>query len=206
VAERPLFEVQLADLERGPKEVTWAIPDAWLKDCLRDTEAEPTGAPGEATLELTDTGGGVLVRGSLHVEIQMPCAETLDPAVYRVAPEVFLSLERSDVPEARVAKSSKSKRKAEPLKKKGGWEETPELVPEEAGSDTFSGESVVLDPFLREFILLDLPMVPLREDLRSGKAPAIAAPPQADQEQERPIDPRLMPLAAIRERLGLKKE
>lgn len=204
--ERPEFVVQLADLERGPKHFTWPMPMLWLTHCLGDTEAQPTDKVGSVDVELTKTGDSVLVRGKIEVQIQLPCAETLEPALYTLAPSVFLSLQRHDPPDERSHKSAKSKRNADAAKKKGGWEESPELGEKEAGTDTFSGETVVLDPFLREFILLDLPMVPLREDLRSGEGPAIPRPPQTDREQERPLDPRLMPLAAIRERLGFKKE
>ncbi|MBM4362314.1 MAG: hypothetical protein FJ104_06510 [Deltaproteobacteria bacterium] len=69
----------------------------------------------------------------------------------------------------------------------------------------------MLDPFVREFLLLELPLFPLREDLRSDETPAIEAPPEAPGSPERapgeaPLDPRLAPLLSLRARLGRKKE
>jgi uncharacterized protein len=97
-------------------------------------------------------------------------------------------------------------------KKKGDWSEDPELSEEEAALDTFSGEQIVLDDFLREFILLELPMFPVREDLRSESFEGSSAPPDGAQatgaspagsspEGERPLDPRLSPLADLKARL-----
>jgi uncharacterized protein len=93
-------------------------------------------------------------------------------------------------------------------KKKGEWSEDPELSEEEAALDTFSGDQIVLDDFLREFILLELPMFPVREDLRSESFEGSSAPPDGAQatgaslpEGERPLDPRLSPLADLKARL-----
>jgi uncharacterized protein len=95
---------------------------------------------------------------------------------------------------------------------KGDWSEDPELSEEEAALDTFSGDQIVLDDFLREFILLELPMFPVREDLRSESFEGSSAPPDGAQatgaslpgsspEGERPLDPRLSPLADLKARL-----
>ncbi len=93
-------------------------------------------------------------------------------------------------------------------KKKSDWEEDPELSEEDAASDTFSGDQVVLDDFLREFILLELPMFPVREDLRSESFEASSAHPSGAEateassaDGERPLDPRLSPLAELKARL-----
>ena len=63
-----------------------------------------------------------------------------------------------------------------------------------------------LDDFVREFILLDLPMFVVREDLRSAEDAAIAPRDEDRTEAERPIDPRLMPLAELASRLRQDKE
>ncbi len=106
---------------------------------------------------------------------------------------------------------------------KGGWSVDPELSAEEAARDTYSGEQVALDDFVREFILLELPMFPVREDLRSGAFDASsphpsgseAAQPETSSTEmsgegeepgaERPLDPRLSPLAELKARLEKKE-
>ena len=84
----------------------------------------------------------------------------------------------------------------------------------DAAQDTFDGEQIVLDPFLREFILLELPMFPVRQDLPSLPVEARASAPDfrpldpraPSQESETPLDPRLAPLAELKDRLAQKQK
>ncbi|HEV8550507.1 MAG TPA: hypothetical protein VGQ57_15790, partial [Polyangiaceae bacterium] len=91
--QTPAFVVRLADLERGPKEVTFTLTEAWLSQALADVSAVPL-APGTATVELMKTGGTVMVRGKARVSVTVPCVVTLDPLPFELAPEIFLELVR----------------------------------------------------------------------------------------------------------------
>jgi uncharacterized metal-binding protein YceD (DUF177 family) len=146
------------------------------------------------------------------VTISVPCARTLDPAIYHLKPEVFLMLAPAGSAEAGPPRRSREDRgggKGKKSGKKGGWDKDPELTEEEAASDTYSGDQIVLDRFLREFILLEVPMLPLREDLRgvpfeaNPPLPDAGASPQKDGEQ--PLDPRLSPLRDLKARLEKKE-
>jgi hypothetical protein len=76
------------------------------------------------------------------------------------------------------------------------------LSVEDAAQDHYSGEQIVLDEYIREAILLELPMVPLRSDLRDIDNPAIPRPPEeANNGTGNRIDPRLAPLAEFAGRL-----
>lgn len=86
------------------------------------------------------------------------------------------------------------------------WTADPELPTEDAAKDTYDGEKIVLDGFLREFILLELPMYPRRSDLPSDPTPASPPPSKETGEAEAPVDPRLLPLAAIASRLREQKK
>lgn len=199
--------VPLRDLEDGPKTLRQPISDTWLSQQLSDTDAAPAGqSDGSLDVTLTKSGRDVLVRGRLAVTVQVPCARTLDPAVYRVTPEVFLLLgpkaggaleagphrggksderggNRASGPRGAAARGTTGRhgggRGAQTPGKSGGsgWEEDSLLDEEDAARDTYSGEQVVLDDFLREFILLEIPMVPLREDLRKAPFEATPSPP-----------------------------
>jgi uncharacterized metal-binding protein YceD (DUF177 family) len=81
-----------------------------------------------------------------------------------------------------------------------------ELTEDDAAEDTYTGDQVVLDEFVREFLVLELPMMPVRSDLRSEARPAIpAAPdPSDDSDSCHGVDPRLRPLAEIASRLSKK--
>ncbi|MFO7178411.1 MAG: YceD family protein [Pseudomonadota bacterium] len=217
---RPEFAVPVADLARGEKSATWRIPTAWLKKALADTEAEPV-ADGELSVELSKSGADVMVRGHATVRVTVPCVVTLTPLTFDLNPEIFLLLspaspapapakvaparsagggrrpERDGRPKARGGKGEKSDLR--------GWAEDPELSPEQAARDTYDGETVVLDDFVREFIVLELPLYPRCPDLPSDETPAIA-PPSRESGEDKPIDPRLQPLAAIAKRLGEQKK
>jgi len=219
--------VPLRDLEDGPKTLRQPINDAWLSQQLSDTDVEPAGTgDGALDVTLTKSGREVLVRGRLQVTVQVPCARTLDPAVYRVSPEVFLLLgpkagaEGSPHLRARGeggAGRAPAGRARGGSKSSGGWDEDGLLGEEDAARDTYTGEQVVLDDFLREFILLEIPMVPLREDLRKAPFEATPSPPGSpsagDSSQDVPsvparpeeLDPRLSPLMALKARLEKKE-
>ncbi len=119
-------------------------------------------------------------------------------------------------------------------KRRGGeWSEDPELTDEAAATDTYAGDYLYLDGFIREFIVLEFPMFPLREDLRSDAARASSPLPSepgaslgvsdagpsdvgpsgargngagaTQLDREKPVDPRLSPLAELKARLEKKE-
>jgi uncharacterized metal-binding protein YceD (DUF177 family) len=213
--EHALFAVPLADLEYGDREIDEEIPIAWLSSALEGTEATPRGQPGHLELTVSKSGREVMVRGEARAAVTMPCARTLDPVPYDLRSEVFLLLApKAAAPVAHKAphgahKKQRSRAGSAPGPARREREEAARLTDEDAAHDTFEGDKVVLDRFVREFLLLELPMVPLREDLRSEATPAIERPPEAAHAPPArgdAIDPRLAPLAAIASRLRDKKE
>lgn len=203
-----MFAVPVADLERGPKRVQWSIPEPWLRGVLADTDAKSRGSDGVVELELTKNGREVLVRGRARVELEVRCVVTDDPLPWVVEPEVVLLLAPPAPTRGPRRDKSRARRGPETPRrgKRGGgrWGDDPELSEEDAGRDHFDGEQVVLDDYLRQFILLELPASPRRPDLPSAETPAI--PPAPEPENQARLDPRLVPLVAIKNRLVEKKE
>lgn len=221
VVSKPNFVVPLADLERGPHSVTWPIPVSWLEAALRGIEATPAGEPGVLSVNLSRNGSDVLVRGHAEVSVKMPCVVTLEPLLFTVRPQISLLL----APAASVspkAPASSGRRVKNPgtldrRPRKFGreaaesWQEAPELSLMDAARDTFEADRIELDEFLREFILLELPLYPRRSDLPSDQADATNSPPAPSTSAEagsspRPLDPRLAPLAELRDRLRQDKK
>ncbi|HVU06006.1 MAG TPA: hypothetical protein VHE30_29855 [Polyangiaceae bacterium] len=231
MADFPLFKVPLADLEYGDKDLDEPIPVEWLRSAFEGTEAVPNG-PGSLELTLSKSGREVMARGRARAEVTMPCARTLDPVVYPLESEVFLLLTPRSAaqPAARPERARKAGAAARPGKPGSGEKKGPTggkpgkpgkhgkgkdkdaedalLSDSDAARDTYDGENVVLDPFIKEFLVLELPMFPLREDLRSEDTPAIERPPEPVEGRSRgeALDPRLAPLADIAKRLREKKE
>jgi uncharacterized protein len=224
-----LFSVLVADLERSDRDLDEEIPVEWLAKAMEGTEARPRGTPGHLEVSVAKNGREVMVRGHARAAVTMPCARTLDPVDYDLDAEIFLLLapgapahagsgkapKKAKEPKAGAPKAGGAKDKtprAGSGSGKGGKKKDDEgavLADDEAAHDTYDGEKVVLDPFVREFLVLELPMVPLREDLRSEATPAIERPPErveAARSTRDGVDPRLAPLAAIASRLRDKKE
>lgn len=232
-----VYVVPLRDLDDGPKTLRQGVSDAWLTQQLADTDVRPVGAgDGVIDVTLTKNGRDVLVRGRLRVTVQVPCARTLDPAVYELSPEVFLLLgpkAGGDGPGHRGGRAHDGARgparsearapagRAQPArearnggKNAGGWDDDGLLDETDAARDTYSGDQIVLDEFLREFILLEIPMVPLRQDLRTAPFEATPSPPGSPSAGEssqnvlpeaEQLDPRLSPLIALKARLEQKE-
>ena len=204
------FVVSVADLENGPKEVSFTLSEAWLRDVLEPAGASPRG-PGSVTLELAKQGHEVMVRGHAQFSATLPCVVTLDPVDFDLRPEIFLMLEPGPAVRRGSETSGQKKRpgasKAPPdqrvpqRKRRSADAAEAELAgEEEAVKDTFQGDEIVLDDFVREFLILELPLYPRRPDLPSPEE-SIVSRPLAGPTGEPSIDPRLEPLAKIAERL-----
>lgn len=200
------FSIAVADLERDEQQRSWPIAHEWLEQALQNTEARPGELAGQLDIHAMKNGREFLVRGRLRVQVVLPCARTLDDAVYDLAPELFLVLHKA--PSAPQRPTRRERHQSPKAKRREEAEAL--LSDEDAAQDTFTGDHITLDPFVREQILLELPMFPLRSDLRSEQATAIR-PPSGNLEsgaavdREAEIDPRLAPLAEIAEKLNPRK-
>jgi uncharacterized metal-binding protein YceD (DUF177 family) len=221
---KALFVVPVADVERGPRTVSFTLDEAWLRETFEGTEATPRHA-GSATLELSKSGRDIMVRGRIEAAVTMPCVVTLDPLEIDLTPEIFLMLapapteptgragkgERKRAVAGATGKQAPAEARAPAPRKQKAHDEDEEgelLDAVSAARDTFEGSQIELDSFIREFLLLELPMFPRRSDLPSSPEPAIGprlVTPEPD-EQEHVVDPRLQPLAALRSRLRDSKE
>jgi uncharacterized metal-binding protein YceD (DUF177 family) len=217
---KAVFVVPLADIERGPRNLTFTLDEAWLREAFEDTDATPRG-PGSATVELSKSGKNVMVRGKVEAPITMSCVVTLDPLTIDLSPELFLMLapaasEASPKLAKKARAAAAGKDSGTPAEARGGTsrkrpskeeDDDGELLDEHAvAQDTFEGSQIELDSFFREFLVLELPMFPRRSDLPSSEGPAIGPPSAESDGQEPAIDPRLQPLAALRSRLRESKE
>jgi uncharacterized metal-binding protein YceD (DUF177 family) len=191
-----------------------------LKTVLSETEATAE-SDGKLEVELTKTGREVVIRGKAQVSVTIPCVVTLDPLAFELVPEVFLLLSPPGSAEDDRPRRKKLARRAESLETVAGATKAPrpgktqraagpetdlELSERTAALDTYDGEKIVLDEFIREFILLELPPYPRRSDLPSGQRPAIGPPTTGSETPSAPVDPRLLPLAQLKSRLSESKK
>jgi uncharacterized metal-binding protein YceD (DUF177 family) len=207
------FLIHVAEVERSSVQKEWPVTQAWLTEALAGTDASPGENPGRLTVSVSKSGRDYVVLGQVEVELVFPCARTLDPAAYVLRPQLTLLLRRSAAPVAqRQSRSARHQTRAQKQ------EADLELSDDDVSADTFTGDTIILDAFVREQLLLEFPMVPLRSDLRSAASAAIAPAPEipghsADdsggQPAQRPteetkLDPRLAPLLDIANELAAK--
>lgn len=199
-----LFSVPVRDLERSDQRRSWEIPPAWVNWALADSEARSDGAPGKLELYLKKTGREILVKGTARVGVSMPCARTLEPVAVALDAEILLLLSPGAAAPAGAPRAGKRQRgtggahgqSPRDLDADDGAAEL--LSAEEAARDEYSGDNVELDAFVREHLLLELPLFPVRSDLPFESDAATNTPPN---ESGAAPDPRLAPLAALASQL-----
>ena len=179
----PLISVSAHDIDAAGLGLDAELPPAWIDGELSDADVKAR-APGEVTARLSRTGDEIIVRGRVKAALMVPCARCTDPTALAVDTELTLLLQ----PVAPAGKGAKPKHHHKP-------DDEYELTAEEADVDSYDGETVVLDSFVREAILLEVPNFPLCSEGCPGIRPAAEPAPA---EAEPPLDPRLSPLAALR--------
>ena len=176
---RGAFVFPVHDLDRTGQNTDFPVPAAWLRGALEGCEMQPAGPDGRCHLHLTKTGNDVLVQGQLDVELVVACARCL--AGVKLRPHVELTLLLHPASES-------ASEAADPA--------------DEADVDTYEGEEVVLDRFVREAILLESPTFPLCSEACEGIRPASES---ASQIEGAATDPRLLPLLELAKRRNWKE-
>jgi uncharacterized protein len=203
----PLFTIPANDIDTAGYPVDAALPTDWLASELADAELTATHA-GHFTGRLSRTGLGtgnpneIVVRGRVRAELTTPCARCMDPAAVNVDTELTLLLKPAPSAAKGPPKADRKRANGNGKAPAKTEEEEYEFTSEEADFDLYDGETIVLDPFIREAILLEVPNFPLCSDACPGIRPV-------DLERAEPapaIDPRLAPLNALRERLAAAKK
>jgi uncharacterized protein len=190
MAPRAAFVVPVHDLDVDGRSVHFDLTAAWLRGALEGCEMQPAEAGGNLEAHLTKSGNDVLVQGQIDVELLIPCARCLRPVTLR--PHIELALLLYPVAE----KTSRS-RPPPGQKGKAQADDSTEFSEDDAGIDTYEGDEVVLDRFVREAILLESPIFPLCSEACEGIRPASESLPASGQAV---TDPRLLPLLELAKR------
>jgi DUF177 domain-containing protein len=179
----PAVDVQIDGLD-----IDVPLPEDWLRKALADSEVTPRADGGHLSGRLSRSGSDIVVRAKVVASVELACARCLDPAPIDVASELSLLLQPRPKSAGRGRASNRGGR--------GSGDEGYVFTAAEAQVDVYDGETVVLDGFVREAILLEVPNFPLCRDSCPGLQIA-AAEPLAE---ARAFDPRLAPLDAFRDK------
>jgi uncharacterized protein len=170
-----------ADIRIEGIAVDTPLPASWLGAKLSNTEVLAPEQDGRIRGRLSRSGtSDIVVRTRVTACLGVPCVRCLEPALVDVNADLSLLLLPAPRSKERGARDRKN-------------DEEHEFSADEATEDVYDGETVVLDPFVRELLLLEVPSFPLcRDDCPGLPIDADDTPPQA-------ADPRLAPWSAFRE-------
>ena len=210
-----LFAIAAADIDAAGRSIEADLPVDWLDKQLAECELKAS-APGHISVRLSRSGNEVVVRGKTRVLLEAPCGRCLSPAKLEVDGELALLLQPAKTPAPEASAADTRATKGTPAKGASGQgsakgkrpakeKDLPEyeFSSNEADADTYDGETVVLDDFVREAILLEIPIFPLCSEDCAGIRPASSD--VIDEGEEPRVDPRLAPLGAFRAVLAQSK-
>jgi uncharacterized protein len=181
-----LLAISANDIDAAGRAVDAELPLVWFKEELADADLQGH-APGRVQVRLSRSGNDIVVRGTVKAELHTPCARCTEPASVPIDTELSLLLQSAPGAHAKGHGHGHGKD-----------DEEYEFTSAEADVDTYDGETVILDAFIREAILLEVPNFPLCSEGCPGIAPA---PTDVQVAEEPHLDPRLAPLGALRDKL-----
>jgi uncharacterized protein len=196
------------DIRLEGVEVDVRLDSDWLSRELADAGVRarrgPPGHPhpgegGRVRGRLSRSGNDIVVRCQVTAAVEADCVRCLEPAKVDIDADLSLLLE----PSQEVTKKGR----------RDDDDEEHELSGDDADVDLYDGETVVLDPFVRETILLEMPNFPLCSEtcpgIRPAPGPGGSGPggPSGSGSVDGSfttrdaVDPRLAPLGAFRKKL-----
>ncbi|MEC7523097.1 MAG: DUF177 domain-containing protein [Myxococcota bacterium] len=175
--------LNVQDIDEAGKSYDFPLTREWLAQALGDTDVSlaPEAGEGHLALRAQKQGDDVVLTGRLRAALVTPCSRCLEPAPVPVDAEVGNLF---------TARGPALRPEPDEL----------ELTPEDLDREFFSGDRIVLDDIVREYLLLEVPIQPVCEPGCEGiPVPAEVAGPKdlrADAKVEG-VDPRLAPLLSL---------
>lgn len=174
------FFLSAGDLDAGGRSYLFPVRATWVRAALEDHEATAGDLEGRLEVRASKSGSDVVVHGTLQAVLSVPCARCLQPVAIEIDEPVSLLV---------VTETPSSHKKAA--------SDEGEVLAGEADTLAYDGETVVLDDFVRDELILQTPNFPLCSEDCPGMS-AFLPPSDQTSAPERPIDPRLLPLLRLK--------
>lgn len=190
------FVLPIEDIDDDGKQWRFPIEASWLTEAFAGTGLRPTQGhvPGVVEVFAQRSGDDILLRGRVKTAFACDCARCLEDAVVDVDADLTTLL----MPEAQRPAHGAATDAAS---------DDDVVDPEDVGRDYYSGDEVVLDPLVRELIVLEEPMQPYcRPDCPGIPIPEGVKPPADFGREEADVDPRLAPLLKLKRALAQTEE
>ena len=180
------FVLQIQDLDESGRDWSFAIGEDWLASALADTELRAGSGNGRLTVHAQRNGQDVLLQGRIEAQLVATCARCLGDAPL----DVDLALAALFSPEHTRPHDS----------------DEVDVRLDEVNRDYYAGREIVLDPMVREYLLLETPMKPLCSEACEGIAVPEHIRPPEDVFGESAPDARFAPLLKLKEALTKNEE
>ncbi|MEM7136600.1 MAG: YceD family protein [Myxococcota bacterium] len=184
----PTFVLPLQDLDESGRDWSFPVSTAWLSTALAETELRAAGDEGTLSVQAQRNGLDVLVQGRIGASLLATCARCLE--------DVSLAL---DLPITALFSP-------EHTRPSQASDDEIEVRLDETTRDYYGGSEIVLDSWVREHILLEVPMKPLCSDDCVGIAVPTEVQPPDEVFGNSALDARFAPLLKFKEELTKKEE
>jgi uncharacterized metal-binding protein YceD (DUF177 family) len=177
----PALVIPIQQLDSVGKDFVFVLDEAWLKEAfVADGVRGDLSQPGSVSVHAQRNGSEILVHGRASARLITECARCLG----EVAVDVSCDLAALYAPQAGSVKRHNDDE-----------EEDLEIDPDAPDREFYTGDQVVIDDLVRDYLLLELPMQPRCEpECVSLPASKLDGGKVFDGDT---IDPRLMPLMKL---------
>jgi uncharacterized protein len=179
--------IPVQHLDTHGKDFVFALDQAWLDGAFEGTgvRGDASHGEGEVTVHAQRNGSEILVHGKAHACLVAECGRCLRD----VSLEVACDLAALYTPGQVLSRAAREE------------EQLDDIDPDSPDREYYSGEEVVIDELVRDYLLLELPMQPRCEEgtpeCRIPKVSAGADDATSQSSGEERIDPRLIPLMKL---------
>jgi uncharacterized protein len=134
------FVIDLHEVPERESRCTFAIAPAWCREAFAECDVAPTEEAGVLSVDVMRTGPEVLVRGTVRLTLATTCVRCLKPTPVTIDTSFAALYVPGAVPER---------------------DDDEEASPDEGPDvESYEGSRIVLDPYVRDTVLLEVPMNP----------------------------------------------
>jgi uncharacterized protein len=206
------FALQVQDIDENGKAYSFELTRPWLEETLAEANlhADVTAEPGVIEVHAQKNGTEYLVTGRVRVALTTECGRCLGIAKIPVDTRFATLFIRAAHQPGKHSVSRHTGQGAagkDPAPQHTASDDEPEET-DELAREEFSGHEIVLDPLIREYLVLEAPMQPLCSEECTGIAvPEHVRPPEeVFGTSDSKVDPRLAPLLRLRDKVPPNKE
>jgi len=196
------LSIPIHDLDAQGKDFVFALDESWLERVLADTgvHGDTSQGPGAVEVHAQRNGREILVHGHARARLITECARCLKGLPLEVECDLAALYAPTSESDARAAGRHQD-------------DEDDDIDPDEPDREFYTGDHVVIDDLVRDYLLLELPMQPkcdLGWECPNLDVPAEMRTPEgvhsAGSFGEGAIDPRLAPLMKLAKKGEREKE